>query len=138
MKICVIGAGAMGSAYGGLLARAGHDVTLVDTWAEHITAIRSSGLRLAGVPGDLTIKLNAQREVPSGLNAELAMIWTDSNHTRDAAQSARAALAAEGYAITMQNGVGNVEALVEVLGERRVAGGSSMASAAIRGPGHAA
>jgi 2-dehydropantoate 2-reductase len=138
MKICVIGAGAMGSAYGGLLARAGHDVTLVDTWAEHIAAIRSSGLRLAGVCGDLEITIHAHREVPPGLHADVAMIWTDSNHTREAAQSAHAALGAEGYAITMQNGVGNVETLVDVLGEKRVAGGSSMASAAIRGPGHSA
>jgi 2-dehydropantoate 2-reductase len=137
MKICVIGAGAMGSAYGGLLARAGHDVTLVDTWAEHIAAIRSSGLRLGGVMGDLEIKVNAQPTAPSGLNADVAMIWTDSNHTREAAKSARAALADEGYAITLQNGVGNVETLVEMLGEKRVAGGSSMASAAIRGPGQA-
>jgi 2-dehydropantoate 2-reductase len=138
MKICVIGAGAMGSAYGGLLARAGHDVTLIDTWAEHIAAIRSSGLQLAGVMGNLEIKINAECTVPAGLNAELAMVWTDSNHTRQAAESARAALGPEGYAITMQNGVGNVETLVAVLGEKRVAGGSSMASAAMRGPGHAA
>jgi 2-dehydropantoate 2-reductase len=138
MKICVIGAGAMGSAYGGLLARDGNDVTLVDPWAEHIAAIREHGLRLGGVVGDLQIKINAQRAVPVGLNAELAMIWTDSNHTREAAQSTRTALGAAGWAITMQNGIGNVEALVEVLGEKRVAGGSSMASAAMRGPGHAA
>jgi len=138
MKICVIGAGAMGSAYGGLLARAGHEVTLVDTWAEHVAAIRAKGLRLDGVMGNLEIKVNVERTVPAGLNAELAMIWTDSNHTRDAAESARAALGPEGFAITMQNGIGNVETLVEVLGKKRVAGGSSMASAAMRGPGHAA
>lgn len=138
MKICVIGAGAMGSAYGGLLSRAGHEVTLVDIWAEHIAAIRAKGLRLDGVLGNLEIRINAERAVPAGLDAELAMIWTDSNHTREAAESASAALGPDGFAITMQNGIGNVETLVEVLGEKRVAGGSSMASAAMRGAGHAA
>jgi 2-dehydropantoate 2-reductase len=138
VRICVIGAGAMGSAYGGLLARAGHEVTLVDTWVEHVAAIRAKGLRLDGVMGNLEIKLRAETAVPAGLGAELAMIWTDSNHTREAVESARAALGVGGFAITMQNGIGNVEALVEVLGEKRVAGGSSMASAAMRGPGHAA
>jgi 2-dehydropantoate 2-reductase len=138
MKICVIGAGAMGSAYGGLLARAGHEVTLVDTWAQHVAAIREKGLRLDAVTGNLEVRVRAETAVPASLNADLAMIWTDSNHTREAAGSARAALGPEGFAITMQNGIGNVEILVEVLGESRVAGGSSMSSAAMRGPGHAA
>ncbi len=135
MKICVIGAGAMGSAFGGLLARAGHDVTLVDTWTAHVEAIRAHGLRLQGVLGELEIPVKAHTSVPAGLNADVAMIWVDANHTGDAARAAAAALAPEGFAITLQNGVGNVETLIEALGEARVAGGSSMASAAMRGPG---
>jgi 2-dehydropantoate 2-reductase len=135
MKICVIGAGAMGGAYGGLLARAGHDVTFVDAWAEHVAAIRASGLQLQGVAGEHRIKARAETEVPAGLNADLAMVWTDSNSTREAAAAAAKALGPEGFAITMQNGIGNVETLVEVLGKGRVAAGSSMASAATGGPG---
>jgi len=135
MKICVIGAGAMGGAYGGLLARAGHDVTFVDAWAEHVAAVNAGGLQLEGVAGEHRIRLRAFTSVPGGLDADLAMIWTDSNSTRDAAASAVNALGPDGFAITMQNGIGNVESLVEALGKDRVAGGSSMASAATRGPG---
>lgn len=47
MRICVIGAGAMGSTFGELLARAGHDVTFVDTWREHVVPLRA---RLARLP----------------------------------------------------------------------------------------
>jgi len=137
MKICVIGAGAMGSTYGGLLARSGHAVTLVDIWPEHIAALNATGLHLDGVAGDLRIQVPAQCEVPTGLNADLAMIWTDANNTRAAAQTADQVLATDGFAITLQNGIGNVETLVEVLGKPRVAAGSSMCSAAIHGPGHA-
>jgi 2-dehydropantoate 2-reductase len=138
MKVCVIGAGAMGSVFGGLLARAGHDVTFVDTWREHVAAINASGLRLEGVKGDLRVPGRAVAHPPPGLGADLALIWTDANSTRQAAETAAVALAPDGFAITLQNGIGNVETLVEVLGKPRVAGGSSMCSAAMRGPGQAA
>ena len=134
MKICVIGAGAMGGSYGGLLARAGYDVTLVDTWAEHIAAIRANGLVVEGVAGEHRVKVRGETAVPESLQADVVMIWTDSNHTREAACAAAKALGNDGFAITLQNGVGNIETLVEVLGRGRVAGGSSMASAATRGP----
>jgi 2-dehydropantoate 2-reductase len=138
MRICVIGSGAMGSSYGGLLSQSGHAVTLVDAWAEHVAVINAMGLRLEGACGERTIRLSAAAAPPDGLGADLAMIWTDSNNTRQAAETARRALAPGGFAVTMQNGVGNVETLVEVLGAERVVAGSSMCSAAMRAPGRAA
>ena len=51
-KIAVVGAGAMGSVYAGLFAEAGYDVTVVDIWAAHITAISEAGLRLEGASGE--------------------------------------------------------------------------------------
>ena len=137
MKVCVIGAGAMGSVFGGLLARAGHDVTFVDPWVEHVRAVDAAGLLVDGVKGEVRVRVRAVAEPPAGLGAELALIWTDTNNTRRAAQTAAAVLAADGFAVTLQNGIGNVETLVEVLGEPRVAAGSSMCSAAMRAPGHA-
>lgn len=137
MRVCVIGAGAMGSVFGGLLAHVGHDVTFVDTWEENVAAINANGVRLDGVKGELRIPVNAVVGLPYGLEADLAMIWTDANNTRRAAVTAAAALAPDGFAITLQNGIGNVETLIEVLGKPRVAAGSSMCSAAMRGPGHA-
>jgi 2-dehydropantoate 2-reductase len=127
----------MGSTFGGLLARAGHEVTFVDTWPEHVAAVNARGLRLDGVKGELEIPAKVFPEPPRGLAADLAMIWTDANNTRRAADTAAAALAPDGFAVTLQNGIGNVETLVEVLGKPRVAAGSSMCSAAMRGPGHA-
>lgn len=137
MKICVIGAGAMGSVYGGLLARAGSEVHLVDVWREDVEAINRDGVQLEGVLGKLRIPVAASEQPPAGMNADVAMIWTDANNTRAAAQSAATVLAPDGYAITLQNGIGNVETLIDVLGARRVAAGSSMCSAAMYGPGRA-
>lgn len=134
MRICVIGAGAMGCLYGGLLARSGVEVTLVDTWAEHVAAIVARGLRLDGITGALTIPV-AATTAPAAASADLALIQTDSNATAEAAATARHVLAPEGWALTLQNGVGNLEALREVLGEGRVAGGLSYHSAAVAAPG---
>ena len=48
MKIAIVGTGAMGSVYAGLLGKAGHEVWAIDTWQEHIDAIATSGLTRLG------------------------------------------------------------------------------------------
>jgi 2-dehydropantoate 2-reductase len=135
MKITVIGAGAMGGSYGGLLAVAGHEVRLIDAWAAHVDAINRDGLRVDGVRGDQRVPVAASTD-PIGDGAELAIVFVDANNTAAAAETARRVLGADGCAITFQNGIGNVEQLQAALGAERVLGGSSMCSAAALGPGH--
>jgi 2-dehydropantoate 2-reductase len=135
MKITVIGAGAMGGSYGGLLAVAGHEVSLIDAWAVHVDAINRAGLRVDGVRGDHRVQVAASTD-PIGDGAELAIVFVDANNTAAAAETARRILGADGFAITFQNGIGNVEQLQAALGGERVLGGSSMCSAAAIGPGH--
>ena len=60
MRIYMIGAGAMGGVYGGLLARAGYDVTLIDPREDHIRKIQSEGITIEGVRGTHVIRLPAQ------------------------------------------------------------------------------
>ena len=67
--------------------------------------------------------------------ADVALVLTDANTTPAAGAAARRILEANGFAVTLQNGIGNVEALAEALGRDRVAAGLSYHSAAIRGPG---
>ena len=136
MKIAFIGAGAMGGSYGGLLARAGHEVRLIDTWAEHVAAICARGLRVDGALGDHTVPVPAAEAPEEGERADVAIVFTDTNNTRTAAETAAALLGEGGFAVTFQNGIGNVEALQAAIGADRVLGGSSMCSAASIGPGH--
>lgn len=136
MKIAFIGAGAMGGSYGGLLAKAGHDVRLIDTWAEHVAAIRARGLRVDGALGDHTVPIPAAEAPEDGESVDVAIVFTDTNNTRPAAETAAALLGDGGFAVTFQNGIGNVEALQAAVGADRVLGGSSMCSAASIGPGH--
>jgi len=130
MRIYMIGAGAMGGVYGGLLARAGYDVTLIDPREDHIGKIQSEGITIEGVLGTHVIKLPAQCDHAGLPPADLAIIFTDSNSTRNAAKAAKQLLKPDGFALTLQNGIGNVEALIAELGEERVIAGVSMNSAA--------
>ena len=56
MKIAVLGAGSMGCVYGGILAKAGYDVTLIDVWAEHVKAIQENGLIINENGSNIIIK----------------------------------------------------------------------------------
>jgi 2-dehydropantoate 2-reductase len=108
----------MGSVYGGLLTRAGCDVTLIDPRADHVGVILREGLTIEGVRGRHVIRLPAQTSYTGLPAADFAIIFTDANATRDAARTAAQVLKPEGFALTLQNGIGNVEALVAELGER--------------------
>lgn len=138
MRICVVGSGAMGSLYGGTLAKAGHHVDLVDAWPEHVDIINRDGFRMSGATGEFHLPLKASTDVRDFAGtADVVFLHTDTNSTRKAAESAGIALNADGFVLSLQNGIGNVEALSEVLGANRVCGGVSYHSATMSGPGHA-
>ncbi len=136
MRITVVGAGAMGGSYGGLLAVAGHEVSLIDTWQDHVAAINRDGLKVDGALGEHRVRLGATTGPVAGLKADVVIVFVDANNTEAGAAVAAEVLGPDGFAITFQNGIGNVEKLQAAIGADRVLGGSSMCSAATRGPGH--
>ena len=138
MRIYMIGSGAMGGVYGGLLFRSGCDVTLVDVREEHIGVIQRDGLTIEGVRGRHVVRVPALIGHAGLAPADLAIIFTDTNATAQAAEIARTVLKPEGFALTLQNGIGNVETLVAALGEKRVVAGVTMNSGAHPGPGRVA
>ena len=138
MRTYVIGAGAMGGIYGGLLAKAGHDVTLIDIRQDHIGLVERDGLVVEGVRGHHVIRVPAQTDGTGLAPADFAIIFTDANSTKDAARTAKEVLKPEGFALTLQNGIGNVEALVAELGAARVVAGVTMNSGALPEAGRAA
>ena len=138
MRIAVIGAGAMGGMLGARFAQAGADVVLIDRDPEHVRAIATDGLAVEENGLQHWHRLPAFTD-PTGLEpVDLALVMVDCNATRAAAETAAGLLAADGTAVTLQNGIGNVETLVEVLGAARVMAGPTMNSAARTGPGRIA
>jgi len=125
----------MGCVYGGNLARIGQRVSFVDVWPEHVERIQSYGLELEGLTGNFTIQARAATSAEGLPKADVALICVNTYSTRNAAHTAREVLTPEGCALTLQNGVGNVEILSEVLGRTRVLAGLSFQSGDLAGPG---
>lgn len=136
MRICIIGAGAMGSLYGAMLARGGAGIVLYDQWQEQIETVRRDGLRLSGITGDFTVDVEATTDPGAIGPVDLCISQVNTYATAAAAEVAQGVLGPDGYCLTLQNGVGNIERLLAVLGEGRVMGGLSYHSAAMGGPGH--
>ena len=108
-RIAFVGAGAVGGYTGGHLARAGHDVTLIDPWAEHVAQIKSRGLHLGGTQGEHDVKVKALHltEVQSlGSGAvDIAFICMKLYDTSWATALIVPYLAPGAIVITMQNGL---------------------------------
>ena len=138
MKIAVVGAGAMGSVYAGLLASAGNEVWAIDTWREHIDAIRESGLRIEGASGDRTVRLDATTDASEPGPCDLVIIATKADGVASAAASIGPLLGDDTLVLTIQNGLGAAERICRHLPPDNVllgvAGGFG---ASMRGPGHA-
>jgi 2-dehydropantoate 2-reductase len=138
MRVAVIGAGAMGSIFGAALSRSGAEVIFFDRRPEVVDAINNDGLRLSGVLGEFELKLPATVDPGKLGRVDVALVLVDSTATSDVAPIVERCLAPGGYALTMQNGIGNWEALAERLGVERVLAGSTYNSGAGQGPGEAA
>lgn len=139
MRIAIIGVGAMGSVYAGLLADNGkHDVWAIDTWKEHVEAIRSNGLRVEGASGDRTVKLNATGNAGDVKDADLVIIATKDDGVVGAAKAALQIAKPDAPILTIQNGLGSADRVAEIVGSKRimmgVVGGFG---ASMKGPGHA-
>ena len=63
MRIFIIGAGAMGGLYGGMMVEGGADVTLIDVRADHVAEINATGLAVSGLTGSRKIAIAASSDV---------------------------------------------------------------------------
>ena len=106
-KIVFVGAGAVGGYVGGHLARAGHDVTLIDPWPEHVAQIKSRGLHLGGTQGEHDVDVTALhitevQSLPPGA-VDIAFICMKLYDTEWATALITPYLAPAGFVITLQN-----------------------------------
>lgn len=138
MKIAIVGCGAMGSVYAALLADAGHEVWAIDSWKEHVDAMRNKGLRLEGASGDRTVKLHASTDAAEAGRCDLVIIATKAMHVEQAATAAKAIVGDNTMVLSIQNGLGGPDKTADVLGRDKVmVGVVGGFGASMRGPGHA-
>lgn len=120
MRIAVIGAGAMGSLFAGRLAASGEDVSLVEINPAQIDAVKERGLRLsiAGVDEIHNLPIGPAPTY-SGVY-DLLIVFTKGMHTEAAVQAASHLIGPDTQALTVQNGIGNVEKIEPVIPRERI------------------
>jgi 2-dehydropantoate 2-reductase len=140
LKICILGAGALGCAIGGTLTEAGHEVWLVNRDAQHVAAMNRTGLtmRLDGV--DRIVKVRATTHA-NGIDlasgpVELVVVLVKSFHTREVMESATSIIDEHTVVLSLQNGVGHEEVLASVVGRARVLAGKTYTGGVMLAPGH--
>jgi len=110
VKIAIVGTGAMGSVYAGLLGKAGHEVWAIDTWREHIDAIAGSGLAVSGASGRYVVdSLHVGRTPEDAGPCDLWVIATKAQDVEGVAASIAPLLQPDSVVMALQNGLGSGE-----------------------------
>jgi 2-dehydropantoate 2-reductase len=136
MKIGIIGAGAMGSLFAGRLAASGEEVSLVEVNPAQIEAVRERGLRVTMDGKDEIHALPiGPAEIYSG-SYDLLIVFTKGMHTAAAVKAASHLIGPETLALTVQNGLGNVEMIETVIPRERIIKGMTNWPATVIETGH--
>ena len=152
MKITIAGSGAMGCRFGAALFEASHQVTLLDGWREHVTAINEAGLRVTDATGTRVLPIPAvlfpgpARPTPGPAHpaqrvddpADLVIVFAKATATAvvAAAATAAGAIGPSTLVLTLQNGLGNIEALLAHVPANRLLAGTTTLGTELLGPGH--
>jgi 2-dehydropantoate 2-reductase len=137
MKTVILGAGAMGSMMGGLLARGGNEVVLVDVATEIVQAIEQDGLKIEDKTGQqLIVKLKAANDPKQIGPADLLIVFVKCYHTETAVRQAAPMIGPNTIVLSLQNGWGNADLIRKLTGPERLLVGVSYHSAVLLAPGH--
>ena len=134
MKTAVMGAGAVGCYYGGMLARAGHEVILIGR-QQHVEAVRRDGLFLDTKAFQAHVPMQADTAVSAMQGAKLVLCCVKSTDTESAATDMAPYLEPDAVVLSLQNGVDNAERLQAALG-REVVPTVVYVATEMAGPGH--
>jgi 2-dehydropantoate 2-reductase len=121
MTITVYGAGAIGGITGAALARAGHDVLLIDKARDHVEAMNARGVTVDTHDGAFTVPVRAAMPEALGPGLELVLLAVKSQDTPAALEVLAPRLTADGANVSMQNGL-NEELIAAAVGARRTVG----------------
>jgi 2-dehydropantoate 2-reductase len=135
LKVAVMGAGAVGCYFGGMLARAGHDVTLVAR-PQHVEAIRRDGLRMQTLVFDEHVPVRAAADAAAAAGADLVLFSVKSMDTEAAGRQLQPHLGPDTLVLCLQNGVDNADRLRAVLPGQEVAAAVVYVATEMAGPGH--
>ena len=130
-----MGAGAVGCYFGGMLARAGHDVTLVAR-PQHVEAIGRDGLRMETKTFDERVRVKAAADARAAEGADVVLFCVKSMDTEGAGRQLEPFLRPDTLVLCLQNGVDNADRLRAVLPKHQVAAAVVYVGTEMAGPGH--
>ena len=136
MKICFMGAGALGSTIGGVLTEGGNEVWLIDSYQAHVDAMNSAGLRMLDGDAERTVRVNARTSCEGIGRADMVIVLVKSFHTRQAIEAARPMIGPDTMVMSIQNGLGHEEIIAEVIGRGHVLAAKTYVGGMLLGPGH--
>lgn len=134
IRVAVLGAGAVGCFYGGMLARAGHDVTLIGR-PVHVDAFKARGLRFEGLKFDAVIPVKASTAASAVRGCRMVLFCVKSNDTEEAASQIAPHLDADALVVNLQNGVDNAERIQARVAQPVIPAAVYVATG-MAGPGH--
>ena len=134
MRIIIWGAGAIGGTLGAYLIRQGQDVLFVDVAEDHVAAINQSGLHISGPVETFSVKAKAVTPAQLDEECQTILLCTKAQHTRQATESLVGCLAADGFVMSVQNGL-NELIIQEIVGRGRTVGAFVNFGADYLGPG---
>jgi 2-dehydropantoate 2-reductase len=137
MNVLVMGAGSLGSVVGGLMAEAGHRVSLIGR-ARHMDAIRANGLHIRGIWGEhqvTTLDVHTEAAELGGREFDLVLITVKSYDTAHAVEAVKGLVGPETLVCSYQNGLGNAEIIAETFGWARTFGARAIYGAWLPEPG---
>ncbi|MBU0495366.1 MAG: 2-dehydropantoate 2-reductase [Chloroflexi bacterium] len=135
MKIAILGSGGVGGYFGGLLARAGHDVTFIARGA-HLAAIRAHGLQVKSVHGDFIVAPAQATDNAADVGpVELVLVTVKTTTTDEAARAIAPLVGPDTTVLSLQNGIDAAERIGAVVGMVHMLGGVIWVSSAIEAPG---
>ena len=123
MKIVIVGPGAMGCLLAAFLSKTKEDIWIFDYNKERATKIAQGGISLTGISGEWQVKAKATSEIKDIGIADLLIICVKSYDTKAAVTQAKALIGASTSVLTLQNGLGNIEIISEIIGAEKVIGG---------------
>jgi 2-dehydropantoate 2-reductase len=135
LKVAVMGAGAVGCYFGGMLARAGHDVTFIAR-PQHVEAITRDGLRMETKAFDEQVRLQAVPDPSGASDADVVLFSVKSMATETAGRQLQPFLRPDTLLVCLQNGVDNADRLRAVLPDHDVAAAVVYVATEMAGPGH--
>jgi len=135
-NILIVGTGALATLFAARLSQAGYKITMLGTWKEGIEALRTDGARLVDSKGDeKQFPVHATENPGDCIGVKHVIVLVKAWQTERVARQLKECLADNGLALTLQNGLGNREMLIQSLGLDRVALGSTTTGATLLGPG---